>query len=109
MFGPCKSDEQSSYRGSDTSILWAAIPSIPVFERCSRKLEGRKQEKHVAIHCSRLMIDTHLWVQNPAYRYTIFFDHKQPEGPEGYNASQTLEDNNNIINNEKTISFCSTL
>ena len=46
--------------GSDTSILWAAIPSIPVPERCSRKLEGRKQQKRVAIHCSRLMIDT-IW------------------------------------------------
>ena len=45
-------------RGCDTSIRWAAIPSIPVQERCSRKLEGRKQEKHVAIRSSRLMIDT---------------------------------------------------
>ena len=81
MFGPCKSDEQSSNRGSDTSILWAAIPSIPMFERCSRKLEGRKQEKRVAIHCSRLMIDTEglSSVQNPAYRCTIFFDNNDPK------------------------------
>ena len=57
--------------GSDTSILWAAIPSIPTFERCSRKLEGRKQEKDVVIRTSRLMIDAHSWVQNPAYRHTI--------------------------------------
>ena len=73
MFGPCKSDEQSILMigGSDTSILWAAIPSKPTPERGSRKLEGRKQEKHVAIHCSRLMIDAHSWVQNPAYRYAI--------------------------------------
>ena len=46
MFGPCKSDEQSILMigGSDTSILWAAIPSKPTPERGSRKLEGRKQE-----------------------------------------------------------------
>ena len=43
-------------------------------ERCSRKLEGRKQEKDVVIRSSRLMIDTHWWVQNPAYRYAIVFD-----------------------------------
>ena len=58
MFGPCKSDEQSRERGSDTSIRWAAIPSIPTPERCSRELEGRKQQKCVVIRCSRLMIDT---------------------------------------------------
>ena len=58
MFGPCKSDEQSRKRGSDTSIRWAAIPSIPTPERCSRELEGRKQQKDVVIRHSRLMIDT---------------------------------------------------
>ena len=57
MFGPCKSDEESCKRGSDTSIRWAAIPSIPTLERCSRELEGRKQQKGVAIRYSRLMID----------------------------------------------------
>ena len=64
MFGHCKSDEQSliDERGSDTSILWAAIPSKPMPERCSRELEGRKQEKDVAIHSSRLMIDDDLLV-----------------------------------------------
>ena len=61
-------------RGCDTSIRWAAIPSIPVSERCSRELEGRKQQKDVVIRHSRLMIDTHSWVQNPAYRCAIFFD-----------------------------------
>ena len=62
-------------RGCDTSIRWAAIPSIPVFERCSRELEGRKQEKCVVIRCSRLMIDANdELVQNPAYRCAIFFD-----------------------------------
>ena len=49
--------ETSRLKAGETTTLWAAIPSIPMFERCSRKLEGRKQEKDVAIHSSRLMID----------------------------------------------------
>ena len=68
-------------RGCDTSIRWAAIPSIPMPERCSRELEGRKQQKCVAIRHSRLMMNTESnfelrimnSVQNPAYRCAIFF------------------------------------
>ena len=43
--------------GCETCILWAAIPSKPTLERCSRELEGRKREKHVVTRDSRLMID----------------------------------------------------
>ena len=68
---PAKATNNLAERGSDTSIRWAAIPSKPTFERCSRELEGRKQEKDVVIRSSRLMIDAHSWVQNPAYRHTI--------------------------------------
>ena len=39
MFGPCYRDERC-----ETSILWAAIPSKPMFERCSRESEGRKRQ-----------------------------------------------------------------
>ena len=64
MFGHRYRDESQSdslYREElkrgETSTLWAAIPSKPTFERCSRKLEGRKREKHVVTRDSRLMID----------------------------------------------------
>ena len=52
MFGHRYRDERR-----ETSILWAAIPSKPTLERCSRELEGRKREKHVVTRDSRLMID----------------------------------------------------
>ena len=39
MFGPCYRDERC-----ETSILWAAIPSKPMIERCSRESEGRKRQ-----------------------------------------------------------------
>ena len=35
----------------ETSTLWAAIPSRPAFERCSRESEGRKREKGMATWC----------------------------------------------------------
>ena len=44
-----------------------------MIERCSRELEGRKQQKYVVIRYSRLMMDTPHGAQNPAYRHTIFF------------------------------------
>ena len=66
MFGPCYRDEKS-----ETSTLWAAIPSKPMFERCSRESEGRKREKHVVTRRSRLMIDAASAVQNPAYRFAL--------------------------------------
>ena len=48
MFGHCYRDERC-----ETSILRAAIPCKPAFERCSRKSEGRKREKHVVINDRR--------------------------------------------------------
>ena len=56
MFGHWYRDE-SPFGVGETTTLWAAIPSIPMSERGSRKLEGRKQQKGVVIHYSRLMID----------------------------------------------------
>jgi len=52
MFGHCYRDEKG-----ETSTLWAAIPSKPAFERCSREPEGRKREKGMVTCTSRLMID----------------------------------------------------
>ena len=81
-----------------------------MFERCSRELEGRKQEKHVVIRDSRLMIDAfgiqkhfcNPMVQNPAYRRTIFLTTNNLKD------ANDLKDINYTINNEKTLSFCST-
>lgn len=44
-------------REGETSILWAAIPSKPAFERCSRESEGRKRERGMVTCTPRLMAD----------------------------------------------------
>ena len=63
--------ETSRLRAGETTTLWAAIPSIPMFERCSRKLEGRKQQKGVVIRTSRLMIDATFGTLEPLEQWNL--------------------------------------